>query len=851
MHPKPTAILLLALALLVARVPLHAQTYAWVQRTGGDPVGTYADGATADFVWSWNPGGPAITGHYTSTRAGSGPTFAGSQSAAATILAHRASAPEFDHSPFAVSVGGVNGIFQFVNGGDPQPPAEGVAPGVSTVVTTLTFDGAVSSPANTLIELFDPGSSVNNVDGPFNCTFTATFHGQPVDTSQWTLDVEYPYTSTNGVVTTGITWDGRTVTVPHYLDGAPTGGNFPDTLVFLNTGATTFDTVTATAVGLNVDTFALGFGADTAAVGVVPAGSLQFSSATYNVDEDAGSATVTVRRLGGASGAVAVTYATADGTASDGTDYHAAAGTLSWADGDAADKTFAVPVINPALATGNTVSVTLALGTPTGGAALGPVPRASVNITQTTTPAPPTVLLTSPPDGLTLEAGSPLPLAANTGDPAGLLGSLQFQIDGQPVGPAVPGASAVYDATVPTTPGSHQITVVATDRQNVPYTSTHTLTVVPVNLADPALRLTILTDLDGRDVATGGSFTLDAGSPAAGTGLQRVDFYADGTVFASLDGSATPLPAPPTNPGPHQGSAAGTPGQPARPTRRDAATTTTAATPSGLNTVFQAAFQMPGADKLVNLVTVALDQLGRSTVSKVVSVHGRATTDRAPLVAIAGLATDTHLKIGSTNTVSVSASDPDGSATMGATGARRVDASSDAVLALMEYFINGAKFGRALSPPFQFTFTPPASGKYVLAAVATDGAGLASVSEPVVVVADAAPATVSLGVAGTGIAVEGGARGSVIVTRTGGDVSTPLAVSYKAGGAARRGVDYKALPGTVTIPAGAARAKIKIKPIDGSPDAGTLKVKLTLLPSTDGSYVVGTVFRAKIKIVGK
>ena len=62
---------IIALALLAAWTPLCAQqTYSWVQRTGGDPVGTYADGATADFAWSWSPGGLPVTGHFTRRRLG-------------------------------------------------------------------------------------------------------------------------------------------------------------------------------------------------------------------------------------------------------------------------------------------------------------------------------------------------------------------------------------------------------------------------------------------------------------------------------------------------------------------------------------------------------------------------------------------------------------------------------------------------------------------------------------------------------------------------------------------------------------------------------------------------------------
>lgn len=111
------------------------------------------------------------------------------------------------------------------------------------------------------------------------------------------------------------------------------------------------------------------------------------------------------------------------------------------------------------------------------------------------------------------------------------------------------------------------------------------------------------------------------------------------------------------------------------------------------------------------------------------------------------------------------------------------------------------------------------------------------------------PSTVSIAAGGDGISVEGGKEGVAFITRT-EDVSTPLKVNYKAKGAAKPGVDYKKLSGSITIPAGATKAKIKIKPIDGSPNAGTLKIKLVLVAPSDGSYTVGT-GTAKIKLIGK
>src|SRR5206468_2784305 len=99
------------------------------------------------------------------------------------------------------------------------------------------------------------------------------------------------------------------------------------------------------------------------------AGSLQFAAATSGVREDAGTATITVSRTGGSTGAVSVNYATADGTAKAGTDYTATQGTLSFASGQNS-ATFTVPLLHDPKSDGpETINLTLSLTT--GGAALG------------------------------------------------------------------------------------------------------------------------------------------------------------------------------------------------------------------------------------------------------------------------------------------------------------------------------------------------------------------------------------------------------------------------------------------------------------------------------------------------
>ena len=108
-------------------------------------------------------------------------------------------------------------------------------------------------------------------------------------------------------------------------------------------------------------------------------GALAFTASTYNVGEAVGSATITVSRSGGSNGAVAVTYATSNGTATSGSDYTGKTGTLSWAAGDTADKTFTVTIANDTAAEpAETVNLTLSAAT--NGATLGSPATAQIAI---------------------------------------------------------------------------------------------------------------------------------------------------------------------------------------------------------------------------------------------------------------------------------------------------------------------------------------------------------------------------------------------------------------------------------------------------------------------------------------
>ena len=121
------------------------------------------------------------------------------------------------------------------------------------------------------------------------------------------------------------------------------------------------------------------------------AGALQFSAATFSVAENVagGNATITVTRTGGSAGAVGVSFATSNGTATAGAgaDYTAVTQTVSFANGDTANKTISIPINNDTTAEANE-TVNLALSNPTGGATLGSPSTAVLTITDNDAAAP-------------------------------------------------------------------------------------------------------------------------------------------------------------------------------------------------------------------------------------------------------------------------------------------------------------------------------------------------------------------------------------------------------------------------------------------------------------------------------
>jgi glucose/arabinose dehydrogenase len=125
-------------------------------------------------------------------------------------------------------------------------------------------------------------------------------------------------------------------------------------------------------------------------VPVPDAGAFELAQGAYETAEGAGALAVTVRRTGGDEGLVSVGFAAEPGTAAAGEDFEAVSGTLVWADGEVAEKSFTVKLIDDgAIEPDETFLVRLA--DPAGGAILGFPAAATVTILDDDLPPGPCV----------------------------------------------------------------------------------------------------------------------------------------------------------------------------------------------------------------------------------------------------------------------------------------------------------------------------------------------------------------------------------------------------------------------------------------------------------------------------
>lgn len=86
-----------------------------------------------------------------------------------------------------------------------------------------------------------------------------------------------------------------------------------------------------------------------------------------------------------------------------------------------------------------------------------------------------------------------------------------------------------------------------------------------------------------------------------------------------------------------------------------------------------------------------------------------------------------------------------------------------------------------------------------------------------------------------------GPKNATFTVHRHGTTNDDLTIAYDIGGTASNGVEYVALPGVVTIPAGERSALVNIVPIDDGPPDITSTVRLKLVPDTNvpPAYLLG------------
>ena len=179
----------------------------------------------------------------------------------------------------------------------------------------------------------------------------------------------------------------------------------------------------------------------------------------------------------------------------------------------------------------------------------------------------------------------------------------------------------------------------------------------------------------------------------------------------------------------------------------------------------------------------------------------------------------------------------------------------DGVVNTVEFFADTHSLGVVtnqpliLAPvhPFSLVWSNVAPGTYALAVRATDDRGAIGESRPVRVTVLATNSAPIVHLAAIDrYAVEKTTNYGMFRVFRRGDTSADLVVRYAISGSASNGVDYVALPGVVTIPAGADTADIEIIPLDDDLTEGIETVTLSLLPP-DG---VGGVVRENARYQG-
>ncbi|HJU21580.1 MAG TPA: Ig-like domain-containing protein [Casimicrobiaceae bacterium] len=371
----------------------------------------------------------------------------------------------------------------------------------------------------------------------------------------------------------------------------------------------------------------------------------------------------------------------------------------------------------------------------------------------------PTVALTSPANGMTFTAGSPITLAANASDPDGTISKVEFYRGASTlIGTAT---SAPYGYTwTNATSGTYSLTAKAYDDRRATTTSS-AVSITVVDNKPPSIVLT--SPSLGTFAAAGSTVTFSATATDVDGTVARVEFF-DGAVSVGVVSRAPfQLAWIASSVGTHTISAIATDdrGGTARSQYVDilvgAAPTVVVTGPAFCSVIDGPVDVVVTADAKSTSGTISSVEffdngvsIGSSTLSpwrgvitraatglhsitaKAIDDQGQATTSRAstftiraqnqpPTVTLAAPTEGMHFKSGAAINIAATASDSDG------------------IVAAVEFRLNsaaGTLIGRSTAAPFATTWTNAGAGSYTIVAVAYDDRNASSTSSPVHITVD-------------------------------------------------------------------------------------------------------------------
>ncbi len=141
---------------------------------------------------------------------------------------------------------------------------------------------------------------------------------------------------------------------------------------------------------------------------------------------------------------------------------------------------------------------------------------------------PPSVFLTSPADGTVYNSSGSITLSASASDADGNITSVEFYVDGVPIGSD---ATSPYTTNYMLTNGTHTITAIATDNSNNQTTSDPVT--ITANIANVAPTVEITSPSDGLVLGSFATVNIIANANDIDGTIAQVEFFVNGTPIGT------------------------------------------------------------------------------------------------------------------------------------------------------------------------------------------------------------------------------------------------------------------------------------------------------------------------------